>query len=334
MTTSTTIHHRQKRTSWILGALVFSIRSCSGLFFDQSVVIDPNDPLENTGPSTVITEPVQFALETDTLQGEMFIPRESDGSFTEIYGFVLFMPGAGSSFTMYEDYLNHLASHGYLTVGLDFASRGITTESEHDLKAQQALDVIAAVQSMDSAYESLPVICAGHSQGGKISFYAASTDTTGSIKGVMAMDPVNSGGPPCFLFPNLCIKYPVAPNTESGQRGIMHQMSDGTGSIIFRSEPDFFTNPDEQFNAQYFYYGSDGQGTDAAPSPAFYYDMGNFGHTAYLPMLCSEQIQLIKRSMVAFLQQHIQGIGRDDYLTGNIVQADIDSGYLNAVESR
>ena len=46
-----------------------------------------------------------------------------------------------------------------------------------------------------------------------VAFYAASIDTSDpkTISGVMAMDPVNSGGGPCFLG-DACLKYPVAPN--------------------------------------------------------------------------------------------------------------------------
>ena len=186
---------------------------------------------------------------------------------------------------------------------------------------------------MNASYASLPVITAGHSQGGKIAFYAASTDTSNSIVGVIALDPVNAGGPPCFLYPDLCGKYPVAPNIETGERGVMYQMNSSTGSIIFRSAPGFF-NPDEAFNAQWFYYGSDGRGLDAAPSPSWYYDFGNFDHTGYIPMLFSEQVQVIKRSMVAFLQHHLQDIDRTNYLTGDIVQSDITAGLLVDVESR
>jgi pimeloyl-ACP methyl ester carboxylesterase len=223
---------------------------------------------------------------------------------------------------------------------MDFASAGFTFESKHELKAEQALDAIAYVQSLDSRYASLPVITAGHSMGGKIAFYAASLDYAPSsenknaISAVMALDPVNAGGGPCSLNPKSCQAYPVAPNVESGQRGVMFQMNEGTSSLIFRSEPDALTNPDAQFNAQYFYYGSDGAGLDAAPSPAFYYDLGDFAHAAYLPFLCSEEVQLMKRTMVAFLQQQIQRIDRTEYLTGTIIEEDVQSGYLVAVDSR
>ena len=149
----------------------------------------------------------------------------------------------------------------------------------------------------------------------------------------MAMDPVNSGGGPCFLG-DACLKYPVAPNVESGQRGILHQMNEDTPSLIFRSQRDFLTNPDEQFNAQYFFEGSDGRGLDAAPSPSLYYDMGRFSHTGYVPLICSDEVQLMKRTMVAWLQANFQGTDRTEYLTGERIQADIKSGYLDSVQSR
>lgn len=75
-------------------------------------------------------------------------------------------------------------------------------------------------------------------------------------------------------------------------------------------------------------------GLDASPSPTWYYDLGDFAHTAYVPLLCSEEVQVMKRTMVAFLQQKVQGINRTEYLTGAIIEADVASGYLVAVESR
>ena len=111
-------------------------------------------------------------------------------------------------------------------------------------------------------------------------------------------------------------------------------MKENTPSLIFRSQRDLFTNPDEQFNAKYFYEGSDGQGLNGTPSPSLYYDMGRFSHTAYVPILCSDEVQMMKRTMVAWLQEHFQGIIRTDYLTGERIQADIQAGYLDSVASR
>jgi hypothetical protein len=82
-------------------ALAFSILSCyvckaSG-FYTSPPIVDPDDALENTGKFTVETQSVQFDLDTDTLQAEMFIPTATDGGDTELLGLVLFMPGAGIS---------------------------------------------------------------------------------------------------------------------------------------------------------------------------------------------------------------------------------------------
>ena len=314
------------RITLFLTMLLVPVGAVAGLF--SNPIIDAEDPLENTGSFAVKKQPTELIVEQDILAAELFIPQG------DIYGFVLFMPGFGTSFKSYDDYLTHLASHVYLSVGIDFNSAAFTTESEHDLKAKQALGVIETVQNMDVAYASLPVFVAGHSQGGKLAFFAAAIDTENTISGVLALDPVNSGGPPCFIFPNQCTKYPVAPNIKTQQRGILHQMNAMTSSIIFRSQPDPFTNPEEQFNAERFYYGTDGQGLDAAPSPSWYYDFGRFSHTSYVPLFCSEEVQIIKRSMVAFLQQEAQGIDRTEYLTGVRIQRDVKAGYLDKVVSR
>ncbi len=65
------------------------------------------------------------------------------------------------------------------------------------------------------------------------------------------MDPVNSGGAPCFIAPNWCDAYPVAPNPERDQTGVLGNVK--AASLIFRSKPDPTTNPDAEFNAKLFY---------------------------------------------------------------------------------
>ena len=312
--------------------LVLALPTLASAWFWDKPNIDANDPLEQTGPFNVIKTLTDIAVSDADLMAEIFQPDITTSG--DLKGFVLFTPGFGASFKMYDDYLSHLASHGYLTVGMDFESAGFTNESFQDVKAQQVLEAIAVVQELDSSYASLPVIVAGHSNGGKISFYAASIDTSNIIDGVIAMDPVNSGAGPCFLG-DACFKYPVAPNVQSGQRGILHQMNDNTpSSLIFRSQPDLMTNPDEQFNAQYFFEGSDGSGLDGAPSPSLHCDMGGFSHAGYVPMMCSEQVQLTKRTMVAWLQENFEGTNRSEHLTGAVIQADIQSGYFDSVAFR
>lgn len=290
--------------------------------------------LEEPGEYSVVSEKIVIPTGTTatdkTISAEIFTP-----STKEIpYAFVLFMPGFGTSYSSYNKYLEHLASYGYLAVGMDFTGGGFTIDGEHDKKAKEALIAIDYVQKLDNArYSSIPVYTAGHSMGGKIAFYAAAASSTISIDGMLTLDPVNAGGPPCFISPNQCTNYPVAPNPATGQRGELYKIKNGTASLIFRSEPTW-TNPDEQFNAMHFFYGSDGNGLDAVPGPALYYNLGNFGHASYVPLIPSTQIQIIKRTMVAFLQEQVQGIDRKEYLTGSIIQTDIEEGNVVNLDFR
>jgi pimeloyl-ACP methyl ester carboxylesterase len=306
----------------------YAILACAFIF---PPTIDPNDPLENDGYLVVerIPEGIPFDYDGEhvTLVAELFLPKGSDPD-----AFVLFMPGFGASYTCYTEYLEHLASHGFLAVGMDFAGSTFSVDGGHDIKAFQALDTITYLQAVYPEFQHLPLFTSGHSLGGKIAFYTASLSI--QIKGVMALDPVNAGGPPCFISPDQCVAYPVAPNNHTGQEGIMQNMANGTSSLIFRSAPDPLTNPDEQFNADNFYFGMNGQGFKAAPSPAFYYDFGPFPHGLYLSSLPSKQVQIVKRTMIAFLEQEVIGINRSDYLIGSIIQRDIQDGLLLSVDSR
>lgn len=291
-------------------------------------IIDPNDPLERKGPLSIkhFSEEIPFNMEdrSEVLEAEMFAPIER-----QPYAMVLFMPGFGFSYSSYEVYLEHLASHGFLCLGMNFAGPAFSIDGEHDIKALQAVAAIRYVQKTYPIYNELPVYTSGHSLGGKIAFYAASIDN--SIAGTLALDPVNAGGPPCAVFPNQCTKYPVAPNPETGQVGLL---SNFTGpSLIMRSAP-APANPDEQFNAEHFYFGIDGEGQDATPSPSLYYNFGDLPHLAYLPCLPSEQVQIVKRTMVAWLFNYAVGIDFKEYLTGEKIQDDIEKQRLESIESR
>lgn len=296
-------------------------------------IIDPDDPLENPGGLDFerISEKIHYVYDwTDVyLDAEMFVPIGQPPD-----AFVLFMPGFGFGYESYTIYLEHFASHGFLAVGMNFYGCTFTIDGEHDIKANQALETISYIQSTYPDYAQLPVYTAGHSLGGKIAFYVASLTSSITISGAIALDPINAGGPPCFLFPDDCIEYPVAPNPETGQEGIMQNMQAGTASLIIGSEPDPLFTPDPQFNARQFYFGLDGNGLYAAPSPAWYYDFGTFPHGLYLPCLPSKQVQIIKRTMVAFLMQDVLGSDVEAYLTGSIIQTDVEEDRLVSVVTR
>ena len=104
-----------------------------------------------------------------------------------------------------------------------------------------------------------------------MAFYAAALDTR--IDLVIALDPQNGGGPPCFLGETAqgdCNDFPVAPNCQAESSGILHQMQ--AESLIFGAEDTILT-PDSHHWAREFYRGS--------PSPTHFISMPDVGHVAW-----------------------------------------------------
>jgi pimeloyl-ACP methyl ester carboxylesterase len=261
---------------------------------------------------------------------------------------VIFSPGFSASYSFYQAYFTHLASHGYAVLAMNTLGSAIAFDSQHDDKASQilaALDyVIAPERSWSDQLDDTRIATAGHSMGAKLAFYAASLDARISV--VLALDPVNAGGPPCFIAPDDCRRYPVAANPESGQLGKLAALQ--AASLILRSEPDKSTNPDPQFNAQWFFLGLDGQGEQAVPSPALYVDMGAVRHADYLTLLTTDSNapthRLAKGYMLAWLQQEfeqqqfeqppLEQQDYEDYFSGATAQGHIDAGYIVSSQRR
>jgi pimeloyl-ACP methyl ester carboxylesterase len=207
-------------------------------------------------------------------------------------------------------------------------------DGNHDYLARQttyAVDyAVACGGLLEGHIDPSKIAAAGHSLGGKIAFYAAAIDPRISV--VMAMDPSNGGGPPCFVSEEWCNAYPVAPNVHTGAIGMLDEVA--AASFIMRAAPDTF-NPDPQSNAEHFFYGLDGQGLHGVRPPALYFDMGPSGHASWLFLGKNLNVPRISgRTMVAWLKSHFHGASLDAYFTGEIVQEDIDAGYIVSVETR
>lgn len=287
-------------------------------------VLDANDPLEMPGPYPVERQNIRIPYtDSETLEATLFTPATETPS-----GLVIFLPGFGISYSAYASYLVHLASHGFISLGMNFPGNAFALDSQHD---QKALQVVSAAAFLRKLHPGLDIAIAGHSMGGKLAFYAAALEP--EIDVVMALDPVNAGGPPCFLFPTYCASYPVAPNPGREQRGMLGNI-EALASLIMRSKPDPATNPEAEFNAQWFYFGSDGNGADAVPAPALYYDFGPLAHAGYVPLFNNEAIPVIKRTMIAWLDQHMRNEDRQEYLTGARITADVEAGRLLGFELR
>jgi len=79
---------------------------------------------------------------------------------------------------------------------------------------------LAALESLTDRIDQSKIAVMGHSLGGKMAFYAASTFNGDNPSApfvwlAIGLDPVNSRGPPCFIAPDDCIRYPVAPNPDN-----------------------------------------------------------------------------------------------------------------------
>lgn len=300
----------------------------------EQIVLDASDPLERSGPYTVNTTAGNFDTSTSStnVSGLIYYPR---GTFTNnSLGAVILLPGFAVHYYDYEIYARHLASHGFIVFGIDYIETSSdNTIAKHDDKAVQAseaIDYLLNDSTLSNRIDNDKIAAIGHSLGGKIAFYAAAQDSR--IKAIIAMDPVNAGGPPCGISPDKCANYPVAANPGRGVIGIVKDIQ--AASLIFRSQPDALTNPEAEFNASYFFYGSDGNGTNGAPSISTYINMGAASHASYVPKLISFVPTIVKRNAVAWLQTTFNGTDNSTYFSGLKMQADINAGRIAGYASR
>lgn len=315
-----------------IGAVVASFALFSGC---QPVAIDPNDAYENPGAFDVMRSALLITNSeqpAQPLQGTLYQP-DTPVVTTGKAHLVLLLPGFGASYQLYADYAQHLASHGYWVLGMDFAKQTDPFDAEHDYRARQvsmAIDYMAAQAQYGAELDTGRAAILGHSMGGKIAFYTASQDTR--IAAIIAMDPVNGGGPPCFIAPDACARYPVAPNPARGQTGVLDGVT--AASVILRSQPDATFNPENEFNASWFYFGSDGNGAHAVPAPAVYFDMGAVGHADYLTLLPNDTVQISKRTALAWFEQQFDSVDSSAYFSGARIEADIAAGRIVSVQQR
>jgi len=330
---------RQKGSSFIasivLASLLFgNLSGCA-----KDLPINAADPLENRGAYDIYVSDVSIPNPENSdkpISGKYYFPSLDGGESRaeENYKLILLTPGFSASFTLYQRFAMHLSSHGFVVLGFDFIPSANSLDGEHDYKARQvsyAVDYMLSEENGLAEYiDPLDVGLAGHSMGAKVGFYAASLDDR--INVIAAMDPVNAGGPPCFISPSNCAAYPVAPNPDRETIGVLENAH--VASLILRSAPDPLVNPANEFNASWFFHGYDDNGLYAVPAPAVYIDMGKTSHAAYIPLLSRPVAAFLKRTMTAWFMTHLRGEIMDRYYDGDIIQADIDKGRILSVEYR
>ena len=322
-------------------AIAIVLAGCDDSSSGDVARVYTTEELESIGPVAFST--VDHPVVNTSGKGESAIATrayvpDDDGS----YPLVLVLPGFSGSFQGYESYSRHLASHGNLVFGVTFTgSDFLKTDGEYDLLLIQVRNVIEFAQvtyPRKLAQGRIGIV--GHSLGGKMAFYAAavlngSDPSAPYVAVAVGLDPSNSGGAPCFIAPQDCIRHAVAPNPFIGEIGILDGIRGA--SLILRSEPDPLTNPELQFNAELFFRGYDGNGLHGVPAPALYFDMGSASHASYAIFDDPDNAvpRLSKRTTVAWLKRHLEDeSGLEDFFTGSHTQREIVAGLVVAVEER
>lgn len=250
----------------------------------------------------------------DALGVTSYVPSDDGQTAAQgTFPLVLLMPGYGASYNRYTHLSRPLASHGFVVVGLDFASAGLIPTSRHDENAGEALAVLdwaLTAGPFADRIDPTKIAAIGHSMGGKIAFYAASLDAR--IDLVVAWDPQNTGGPPCGvdgLAPGDCNDFPVAPNCQARDAGRLHLMH--AESLVFGTEDNLLA-PDPHLRADQFYRG--------APSPTAFVSMPEASHAAWI--FDGSESSVTRRAHTALLLTRFRGVtGLEDWLPGGTALA-------------
>jgi dienelactone hydrolase len=357
----------------VLIALVTLLTGCIN---DIYLPCDPEqgdtdcDPLASRGAYKVYTSK-DFEIDTSSLtidgrwekvknmNGKLYIPSdsvrepmaiESTNFPADGFPLVIMLHGFGVDASWYDSHSRHLASHGIMVLALNYSdAQGV--DGRHDLLAEKislAIDWALAGVDENGGLPTSPfygltdgqnrVAIMGHSQGGKTAFYTAYLDSR--VKAVIAMDPSNSGGAPCFISPGNCHNYPVAPSMvenaagelEFRDPGLLKDIHQDLASLIIRAAPSF-TNPESVHNAETFFWGTDGEGSCAIKGPALYLDRGNSGHASFV-FLNSRSVLVSKQMSVAWIQHYFLGMNRDEYFGGAPLSEYLANGTLENARYR
>jgi hypothetical protein len=269
------------------------------------------DPAAN-GSDSFTTQPITVVLTAESFQGAGMTIDLTAGQISGTawlpsseapHELVMMLPGFSTSYATYTPYAEHLASHGFIVVGIDTRSNPLAASHDTEaLEVVRAIDWALGGSPFKDSIDATKIAVAGHSKGGKVSFFAAALDPR--IDLVIGWDPVNAGGGPCAFDPN-CNAMPVAPNCTVQDPGIEYFMH--AESLVIGAPPDPTWNPEPAHNAVHFYRG--------APSPAGLVLL-NTGHVAWASGAGEPDVfRITKAAHLSRLMQRFRGeTGVDMYL--------------------
>lgn len=288
----------------------------------QNLVI-PNSPIAEEENSAMVTKKVSMTL---------FYPKENNKITNTSEELTLILPASDLNRYFYLPLAWHLATHGHTVAAIDLPFN-LSLNGKHDWLAAtvtHVMDQLEASENLRAEISTEKVNLIGHGLGGKIAFYAATLDQR--IQKVAALDPTNNGEAPCFVSRKWCEAYPVAPIPNTDYIGVLGELS--SESLIFRSSPDIFFSSEEQFNAEIFFYGLDGSGSYATPSPSIFIDAGEQIHLSWLPLFGSDLNRMTFRTLTAWLDPGLSESDLIPYISGTVMQWDIDQGIVTKVDQR
>ncbi len=280
----------------------------------------------------------------------------------EKYGVSVMLPPYLGDVDTLRCYSQHLASHGYVVTSITFTNNDLLPDGMHDVIVFNAVDTITymlADSSIATDLNDQQITSIGYSRGGKIAVYHAAEDDR--VNMVLSMDPYNTSGGPCALFPSECNRVPVWPvpyenpvypefvveNTPS--EGILAQIKPGTYLFNLRaSGEESGTQENPIMESFYLWNGASGNDAEGMPydfagitAPALYYNFELLAaHADWtddpLGMGGDPDVKRVtRRSFVAAMRYvYDNDTTMEEYLTGAIIQADIDSGVLVSVEQK
>jgi|GEM_PF-6988442 len=165
---------------------------------------------------------------------------------------------------VYTSYMDHLASMGFIAIGL-FEHQGMIFQNPKEINHERDVleiksftdHLLGEDSPLEHKFNPQEIAVMGHSRGAKLAFYHAAIDPRVAV--VLAIDPVNMGGPPHFISKKWSAN-PVAPipGVVSKEDSLMAKIK--TKCAIFRAPTDTI-NFDKRCNAHHFwdaYQGEDG----------------------------------------------------------------------------